>query len=114
MKNWYSRPVFFVRDAELALAYFTNTLGFAQDWNHQENGKAFVCQVSRPGLELILAQHEQKAGKGRVFVSLDPEQEEALRKEIAEQEIEAIDALWGMPIIQIVDPDGNELFFSLP
>ncbi len=114
MKNWYSRPVFFVSDAESSIEFFMGKLGFSLDWNHQEEGRAYVCQVSRSGFELILAQDEVKAGNGRVFISLDSEQEEALRREIEEREIEASDSRWGMPIIQILDLDKNELFFSPP
>ena len=114
VKNWYSRPVFFVRDAENSLDFFRGKLGFSLDWNYQEEGRAHVCQVSRSGFELILAQDGVKAGKGRVFISLDSEQGNALRKEIEERQIEASDSHWGMPIIQILDLDENELFFSPP
>ena len=114
MKEWYSRPVFFVRDAESSLQFYRDRLGFSLDWNYQENGRAYVCQVSRPGLELILAQAETKAGQGRVFISLDDDQVQALRKEIEEKGIEAKDSRWGMPIIEILDLDKNELFFSPP
>ena len=114
MKNWYSRPVFFVSDAERSIDFFKEKLGFSLDWNHQEEGRAYVCQVSRSGFELILAQDADKAGNGRVFISLDSEQEEALRKEIEERNIEPSDSHWGMPILQILDLDKNELFFSLP
>lgn len=114
MKNWYSRPVFFVKDAETSLKFYTEKLGFALDWNYQEGGRAYVCQVRRHGFELILAENELKAGKGRVFVSLDSEQEQELRREIEEKKFEASDSHWGMPIIQILDLDKNELFFSPP
>lgn len=114
MKHWYSRPVFFVRDAEGSIQFYKERLGFSLDWNHEEEGRAYVCQVSRSGFELILAQAEVKAGNGRVFISLDSEQEKALRKEIEEKRIEARDSHWGMPIIEILDLDKNELFFSPP
>ena len=114
MKNWYSRPVFFVRDAGRSIDFFRGKLGFSLDWNHQEEGRAYVCQVSRSGFELILAQDEAKAGNGRVFISLDSEQEKTLRKEIEEGEIEASDSRRGMPIIRILDLDENELLFSPP
>jgi|SRR2546421_11656284 len=114
MKNWYSRPVFFVSDAERSIHFYQEKLGFSLDWNYKEEGRAYVCQVSRSGFELILAQDEVKAGNGRVFISLDSEQEKALRKEIEERKIEASDSRWGMPIIEILDLDENELFFSPP
>jgi hypothetical protein len=78
------------------------------------NHSAYICQVSRHGFELILVQNEPKAGKGRVFISIDDEQEKSLRSDIREKGIEASDSLWGMPIIEILDRDRNELFFSPP
>jgi len=114
MKKWYSRPVFFVKDAESSIIFFREKLGFSLDWNYQEGGSAYVCQVSRSGFELILAENKSRAGNGRVFIALDSEQEKALRKEIGEKGIEARDSYWGMPIIEILDPDRNELFFSPP
>ena len=104
----------FCKRRRTLVAFFTGKLGFSLDWNHQEEGRAYVCQVSRSGFELILVQDEVKAGNGRVFISLDSEQEKALRKEIEERKIEASDSRWGMPIIQILDLDENELFFSPP
>jgi catechol 2,3-dioxygenase-like lactoylglutathione lyase family enzyme len=50
--------VFFVKDAERSLSFYTDALGFALDWNHQEHGRAFVVQVSLFGLQLILNQTE--------------------------------------------------------
>jgi catechol 2,3-dioxygenase-like lactoylglutathione lyase family enzyme len=114
MKNWYTRPVFFVKDAERALMFYRDTLGFSLNWNHQEEGRAYVCQVTKNGFELILAQDPQKAGKGRVFISLNDEETRALREEIERARIEARDSYWGMPIIEVLDLDGNELFFSPP
>lgn len=101
-------------DAEASKNFYTETLGFSLDWNHDEESRTLVCQVSRDGFELILVQDKQKAGKGRVFISLNPEQEQALRREIAEKGINAKDSRWGMPIIEILDIDKNELFFSPP
>ena len=114
MRNWYSRPVFFVKDAEHSIEFYKEKLGFALDWNHQEGGRAYVCQVSRSGFELILAQDEGKAGHGRVFIALNVAQEREIRKEIEDKQIDATDSTWGLPIIKILDVDGNELFFSPP
>lgn len=114
MKDWYSRPVFFSEDVEKSIAFYTQTLGFKLDWNYDEDGKPYVCQVSRLGFELILERKAERAGAGRVFFSLWPEQEKALRQEIEARGIEAEDSRWGMPVIKILDPDRNELFFSPP
>jgi len=114
MNPWYVRSVFFVSDMERAIDFYRNSLGFSLDWNHQENGRGFVCQVGRPGLELILAIDETRAGRGRVFISIDQEQERALRRELAEKGIEVRESWWGMPTVEVLDPDANELLFSPP
>ena len=118
MENLYGRTVFFVRDAERSLAFYTETLGFSLDWNYQENGRAFVFQVSLLGLELILNQIEDRtqsrAGQGRVFVGLEDNQAEALRQHIKEKGIKTTIVPWGNPTLVVRDLDENELFFWLP
>jgi len=114
MKPWYSRPVFFVRDTPAALAFYVERLGFRVDWNHEEDGRAFVCQVQREGFELILAQDSGKAGHGRVFISIDAEQARALEADIEKRKLPVRETHWGMPVIEILDVDDNELFFSPP
>ena len=54
MQDFYAIAVFFVEDAERALSHYTKSLGFSLDWNHKEDGRAFVFQVSLLGFELIL------------------------------------------------------------
>ncbi|HLA73084.1 MAG TPA: glyoxalase superfamily protein [Steroidobacteraceae bacterium] len=114
MKHWYARPVFFVKDAQDALAFFIEKLGFSPDWNHEVDGRTFVCQVRRDGFELILAQDADKAGRGRVFISLDDEQMRSLRADIEKRKIPIRETHWGMPVIEILDIDNNEIFISPP
>lgn len=114
MEKWYSRPVFFVADAQISMDFYRGKLGFSLDWNHEEDGRPYVCQVSRHDFELILAVDASKAGHGRVFISLDAEQVAALRRDFEINEVDARDSRWGMPIIEVLDPDRNELYFSLP
>jgi catechol 2,3-dioxygenase-like lactoylglutathione lyase family enzyme len=118
MDNFYGRSVFFVKDAERSLAFYTGTLGFTLDWNHQEQGRAFVFQVSLFGLEMILNQVERwtqnRAGHGRVFVGLEVEQAAALRRHISEKGLQTTDFHWGAPTLVLRDLDQNELFFWLP
>ena len=89
MSNFYARSVFFVKDAERALRFYTETR--ITDWNHQEQGLAFVFQVSLLGFELILNQTEawteDRAGHGRLFIGLDEDQVDAFRKHIEENGI---------------------------
>src|SRR5688500_16602783 len=101
MDEFFGRAVFFVKDAEQSLAFYTNALGFTLDWNHQEAGRAYVFQVSLFGLPLILNQVDNRtkarAGHGRVFVGIEDDQSELLRKHIAEKGIETSTILWGAP-----------------
>jgi catechol 2,3-dioxygenase-like lactoylglutathione lyase family enzyme len=117
MQNLSSRSVFFVKDAERALGFYTAELGFALDWNHQEQGKTFVFQVSLFGFQLILNQSESdtenRPGHGRVFIGLDQEQVEPLRRHITEKRIKTTATHWGAPTLVIRDLDENELFIWL-
>ena len=118
MNHLYARSVFFVEDAERALRHYTEQLGFAEDWNYREEGRTFVCQVSLLGFELILNEvHDRtqgRAGKGRVFIGLDDDQREPLRKHIESGGIQIQRVDWGRPTLLIKDVDGNEIFFWLP
>ena len=66
MDNLYARSVFFVQDAERSLRFYTERLGFSEDWNVQEEGRTTVCQVSLFGFELIL-NHRRAWNVQRVF-----------------------------------------------
>ena len=118
MDNFYARSVFFVKEAERSLNFYTDTLGFSLDWNYQEQGKAYVFQVNLFGFELILNQTEpstaDRAGHGRLFIGLEDDQAAALRKHIEENGIQTTVVPWGNPTLVLRDPDGNELFFWLP
>jgi catechol 2,3-dioxygenase-like lactoylglutathione lyase family enzyme len=113
-----SRSVFFVKDAERSLRFYTDKLGFTLDWNHQEDARAFVFQVSLFGFQLILNQEEDwtagRAGHGRVFIGLDQDQVEPFRRHLRDKGIETAVLHWGAPTLVIRDMDGNELFFWLP
>ena len=118
MDNFYARSVFFVKDAEAALAFYTNNLGFGLDWNYQFEGRACVFEVSLFGFELILNQifddTKDRAGHGRAFIGLEDNQATALCAHIREKGIPISRDDWGRPTLVIKDPDGNELFFWLP
>lgn len=118
MDNFFARSVFFVKDAERSLRHYTETLGFSLEWNHQEQGRAYVFEVSLLGFQLILNQTEpeteNRAGHGRVFIGLDNDQIKAFRKHIAEKGIKPTIIQWGAPTLVIRDLDENELLFGLP
>ncbi|HUO68282.1 MAG TPA: VOC family protein [Gammaproteobacteria bacterium] len=113
-----ARAVFFVKDAGRSLRFYTDTLGFSLDWNHQEHGKAFVFQVSLFGFQLILNQTEpwteNRAGHGRVFIAIYAEQVESFRRHLRGKSIEKSVLHWGNPTLVIRDIDQNELFVWLP
>ena len=118
MDHLDARSVFFVKDAERSLRFYTEMLGFSLDWNHQEQGRAFVFQVSLLGFQLILNQTEpwtqHRSGHGRVFIAIDPDQVEAVRRHITEKRIKTTVFDWGNPTLVIRDVDENELFIWLP
>jgi catechol 2,3-dioxygenase-like lactoylglutathione lyase family enzyme len=118
MDNFYARSVFFVKDGEAALAFYTKTLGFGLDWNNQYEGRACVFQVSLFGFELILNQvfsdTKDRAGHGRAFIGLEDNQAQALCEHIRARGIEVSRDDWGKPTLVIKDVEGNELYFWVP
>ena len=111
--DWYTRPVLFVAETKESLAYYLETLGFKEDWSHIENDELLVAQISRDGFEIILNKDAQRAGMGRVFISLHDEQVDALHKDLLEKSV-GHNKHWGMPVTEVLDLDGNELLFSPP
>ena len=118
MNNLYARSVFFVNNAERSLRFYMERLGFSEDWNYQEEGRTFVCQVSLLGFELILNEIDDRtrtrAGHGRVFIGLDDDQGEPLRKHVAAKGIHTQRVDWGRPTLVVRDLDANEIFCWLP
>ena len=110
--RWYTRPVLFVADIGRSIRFYTEELGFQKAW-HEADGKGTVCQVDRGGCEIILCEHDARRDKARLFVSLTGEALGALRREIADRSIPSKASWWGYDVIQIDDPDGNELLFPV-
>lgn len=114
MANLYARSVFFVADADRSRRYYTEQLGFSLDWDSNDG----VFQVSLFGFELILNQVEDRtrtrAGQGRLFIGLEDDQGEPLRRHIVGKGIQTICVQWGRPTLVIRDVDANELFFWMP
>jgi hypothetical protein len=65
------------------------------------------------GCEIILCEDPARRDRSRLFVELDREGIDELRREIAERSVPAEKAWWGYDVIRIADPDGNELLFPL-
>ena len=112
VNQWYMRPVLFVSDLEAALRFYVDRLGFQKKW-HSDDGKGTVCQVDRGGSEIILCAEPARQDKSRLFVELNRDGIDELRREIVERSIPTEKAWWGYDVIRIVDPDGNELLFPL-
>jgi catechol 2,3-dioxygenase-like lactoylglutathione lyase family enzyme len=111
--QWYTRPVLFVADITRAARFYIERLGFQKAW-HEDDGKGTVCQVNRAGCEIILCEHPVRRDKARLFVSLTGEGIAELRREIVERSVSNKKSWWGYDVVQIDDPDGNELLFPLP
>src|ERR1700675_4112423 len=113
--EWYARPVLFVADIDSSVDFYVKQLGFTQPWRYEEEGKAWVAQVDRQGCELILSsQWPDKVGKGLMFISLDVGVLDALRAELGGRGVDVKDGQWGYRLMDIADPDGNELYFPYP
>lgn len=109
---WYMRPVFFVSDIQRAIGFYVDTLGFIKKW-HEADGKGSVCQVDRGGCEIILCQDASRSNRSRVFLELSRDGVNQLLKEVADRSIPATKTWWGYDVLQIQDPDGNELLVCL-
>lgn len=109
---WYMRPVFFVADIQIAARFYVDKLGFIKKW-HEADGKGTVCQVDRGGCEIILCQDTTRNNKSRVFLELSCDGVDQLLKEVAERSIQTKKFWWGYDVLQIEDPDGNELLVCL-
>jgi len=110
--TWYTRPVLFVADVGRAIRFYTELLDFRKAWP-EADGQGKVCQVERGGCEIILCEDGGRRDKARLFVSLTREAIAALRREIADRSIPSKTSWWGYNVIQIDDPDGNELLFPV-
>ena len=110
--RWYARPVFFVADVNRAIHFYVNMLGFEKSW-HEADGAGTVCQVNHGECEIILCQDATRKDKSRLFIELTPEGLAELRREIAERSVPSKQSWWGYDVIQVDDPDGNELLFPV-
>jgi catechol 2,3-dioxygenase-like lactoylglutathione lyase family enzyme len=112
LDNWYARPVLFVTDLGRSLEFYLERLGFVKKW-HEADGKGTVCQVDHGDCEIILSQEGKPNHKARLFIELNEDQLVVLRRRIEERAIASSMSWWGYDVIQIDDPDGNELLFPV-
>lgn len=112
--QWYTRPVFFVSDVSRSVEFYCNILGFYKVSDYKENTRSVVVQVNRgEKCELLLTENVERAGHSRIYIELWSSELEKFKQEIKEKNIPAIESRWGSPIIEIKDPDGNEIFFPM-
>ena len=68
--------------------------------------------------ELILNEVDEhsrdRAGRGRLFIGVEDEQRDTLRRHLTARSIPTQRVEWGRPTLVVRDVDGNELFFWLP
>jgi len=110
--RWYARPVLFVADVNRALRFYVDMLGFEKRW-HEGDGAGGVCQVDRSDCEIILCEDATRRDKARLFIELTPDGITELRRELVERSVPSKESWWGYDVMQIDDPDGNELLFPL-
>lgn len=112
LQAWYARPVFFVADIQRALRFYVDGLRFSKSW-HEADGAGKVCQVNRAGCELILCEDATRSDRGRLFIELTAEGLRDFRAELATGSIRVTLGWWGYEVIELEDPDGNQLFFPV-
>ena len=110
--RWYTRPVLFVSDVTRALDFYIDQLGFTKQW-HEGDGAGKVCQIHRNECELILCEDATRRDRARLFIELTRDGLDELRRDIAARSVPNKSARWGYDVIQIDDPDGNELLFPI-
>ncbi len=110
--RWYTRPVLFVADVNRAIRFYVDMLGFEKTW-HEGDGAGTVCQVNHGECEIILCEDAVRRGRVRLFIELTPEGLADLRDELVERAVPIKQSWWGSDVIQVDDPDGNELLFPM-
>ena len=108
--RWYTRPVLFVADVNRALRFYVDMLGFEKSW-HEGDGAGGVCQVNHGECEIILCEDAPRKDKARLFIELTADGLTDLRRELVERSVPTKESWWGHDVLQIDDPDGNELLF---
>jgi catechol 2,3-dioxygenase-like lactoylglutathione lyase family enzyme len=104
--------VLFVADVNRAIRFYVDTLGFEKSW-HEGDGAGGVCQVNHGECEIILCADATRRDKARLYIELTVEGLADLRRELAERSVPSKESWWGSDVVQVDDPDGNELLFPI-
>jgi hypothetical protein len=91
-------------------SFLRRHVGFEKSW-HEGDGAGKVCQVNRGECEVILCEDATRRDKVRLFVELTADGLTDLRRELVERSVPSKESWWGYDVLQIDDPDGNELLF---
>jgi catechol 2,3-dioxygenase-like lactoylglutathione lyase family enzyme len=104
---WYCRTIFLVNNLEKALNFYTQSLGFEEQWI--QTGSS--AQVNRYGLEIILKVDHSQYGGGRVLVNLNLDLMARVREEFQRSNVTSSfkNDDWFAFVVQ--DLDKNELWF---
>ena len=112
MKGLSAGPVFQVSDLGRALKYYTEVLGFAEDFRVGDyagvrNGEATI-HLCAHGV------HNRPVGAGTAYVFCDEVDEycREIKKKGAIVKVEPEDRPYGVRDLCVVDPDGNHLNFG--
>jgi hypothetical protein len=106
--QWYTWPVLFVSDVQSALRFYVENIGFKKKW-HVENAR----QIDRDECEIILCEDPSRQHKSRLFLELNRDGIDQLRREISERSVPTEKTWWGYDTIRILDLDSYELLFPL-
>lgn len=110
--RWYSRPVLFVADVNRSARFYIEVLGFEKGW-HEGDGIGTVCQVNHGECEIILCEDATRSDRGRLYIELTAAGLAELRRQIVERATPVKESWWGSRVVQVDDPDGNELLFPV-
>jgi len=108
----YSAAVFAVRDLDAAVKYYTEVLGFAEEFRYESYAgvKSGAVTLHLNGYNL----HQRPVGGGTVYIFCDEIDAyyAEIKKKGAILKGEPKDYPYGMRDFLVLDPDGNHLNFG--
>lgn len=109
-------PQLRMTDAERSLRFYTEGLGFLEDWRHQfEPGLPLFVQLTREGQTVFLSGHAGDGNVGGAVFFIVPDVDavyRALPDWLALHVPPPSDTPWGTREMALMDPDGNRLRFA--
>jgi uncharacterized glyoxalase superfamily protein PhnB len=112
LKTFSVAPVFQVSNLEVALTYYKDVLGFAEDFRFGTYAGVRHGEAALHLCEHTL--HEKPAGGGTAYIFCDEIDAycDAIRKKQATVKVLPQDWPYGMRDFTVLDPDGNHLHFG--